>query len=497
MTPIPIVEHFSIAPTPQQQAAVERLAEQLRSEQSELAEDEQFRPFVPDRLSDAPTLHLDDVSDIPMLDSGQEIRFMQDRARLRADTGDLVASVSPRVAGFEAYCRRRLQLGSVRWLRPMPTDNPLRIADACWKDRRVRRTLIRLLRADRLRYLHPHMGTFGIWELAALLHGASRRPVEVIAPTPALCRWVNNKVCFTDTVVRLFGQQFIPRTSSAWNFGSLAQQVAQFAEESEVIGLKLPSSGGGSANLVLDAARLRGRSLESLYDELHQLTARLGWDGCSRILIERWETQVVCTPSAQLWIPPEPDGLPVVEGLFSQIVEGEEGVFVGAEAARLPEAIGNEIALRCWLLARLYQRLGYIGRCSFDTILVGESLARSRLEFIECNGRWGGTSLPMTLMNRLFGDWSRQPFAIQVLEVPGLDRLTFSDLLEALGEELYDARTGRGRWILYNAGRIRYRSGISAIALGESWQQASKRARRELPERLRQVVEERAAGDRT
>ena len=66
---------------------------------------------------------------------------------------------------------------------------------------------------------------------------------------------------------------------------------------------------------------------------------------------------------------------------------------------------------RSWLLAVLFQRLGYVGRCSFDLLVVGESLATARAEFLECNGRWGGTSGPMMLMNRLFGDWATRPYA--------------------------------------------------------------------------------------
>ena len=44
-----------------------------------------------------------------------------------------------------------------------------------------------------------------------------------------------------------------------------------------------------------------------------------------------------------------------------------------------------------------------------DAILIGESLADARLHWIECNGRWGGVSIPMTLANRLTGDWARHP----------------------------------------------------------------------------------------
>jgi hypothetical protein len=34
------------------------------------------------------------------------------------------------------------------------------------------------------------------------------------------------------------------------------------------------------------------------------------------------------------------------------------------------------------------------------------------LHWVECNGRWGGTSIPMTLANRLLGDWTRRELMI-------------------------------------------------------------------------------------
>ena len=52
---------------------------------------------------------------------------LQDRARLRAVGGDLVAAVVPPLDEYEDYCRTWLGLGSVRWLYPAVT----RIATEC------------------------------------------------------------------------------------------------------------------------------------------------------------------------------------------------------------------------------------------------------------------------------------------------------------------------------------------------------------------------------
>jgi len=121
-------------------------------------------------------------------------------------------------------------------------------------------------------------------------------------------------------------------------------------------------------------------------------------------------------------------------------------------------------------------------------VLIGPSVDRSRIAFIECNGRWGGTSTPMTLMNRLFDRWSSRPYASRVSYVPGLMQFAFPDLLEHFAEELYDARSNRGRLILFNPGGLRTPHGIDMIALGNDWDQASDMVEGELNARLQGLV---------
>ena len=206
------------------------------------------------------------------------------------------------------------------------------------------------------------------------------------------------------------------------------------------------------------------------------------------ILVGSWETEILSTPSAQLWIPPHQAGMPVVEGLFEQTIEGSEGMFVGSKPARFSQELEREIVDRCWLLASLYQHLGYIGRCSFDMILVGKNYQDCRLEFIECNGRWGGTSAPMTLMNRMFGDWISQPYAAGECCVEGLNRITFAELLECVRSDLYDVRTGQGSIIFYNPGRMPIQSGINILSIANTWEEAAEIIDVTFPQKLQQIL---------
>ena len=149
-----------------------------------------------------------------------------------------------------------------------------------------------------------------------------------------------------------------------------------------------------------------------------------------------------------------------------------------------------------FLLTVLFQELGYVGRCSFDMVLVGESIDNCRVEFIECNARWGGTSIPMTLVNRLNVN-DNSAFCVKKIEVPGLKQLEFNILSRGIKEELYDPLTGRGRFILFNPARIKSTSSIDAIAIADTTKQAEELLTGSLTDQLTRMVQNHVPTDET
>ncbi len=489
MRSIPIVPHLKPDPPAILVRRVETLAAQILSAHPEFELPEDLRRFSAAAEPQGPCLVFDDLSEILLLDTDDDSSSYQDRARLRAGDGDIVVTCGEPEPGYEDYCRTMLGLGEPDWLHAKPLPNPLRIAEAIYEDRGVRRDVVHQIRDHGLRTIHPHMGTRAAWELAALLSDAAHVDLQVLAPPPAVTQWANNKVEFTSVVRELFGPALVPRSSSAWNYATAAAAVRRIADGREVIALKAPDAAAGGGNVVISTADLCGQDLAQIEQILRERMEPLAWGGRGPLLITAWETNVLCSPSAQMWIPPDREQMPVLEGLYIQSVEGETGAFVGSRPAELPHAIMAEMADRCWLVARLFQLLGYVGRCSFDLILLGASMSDGRIEFIECNGRWGGTSIPMTLMNRLFGDWKRQPYSAQVCTIEGLDSISFQELLAGLADEVYDTRRRTGRFVLYNPARMAAESGIAVIGLAEDWATATVVARTEFQAAARAVVQ--------
>ena len=131
----------------------------------------------------------------------------------------------------------------------------------------------------------------------------------------------------------------------------------------------------------------------------------------------------------------------------------------------------------------MLQELGYCGRCSFDHLVLGDPHGEFRVLFTECNGRWGGTSTPMSLVDRLVSG-PRPPYRAQDFTHRGLVGLPLTELLARVGDDLFDQATERGRFILYNVGPLAPVGKLDVIALGQSQDEAETALLEDFPRLL-------------
>ena len=214
-------------------------------------------------------------------------------------------------------------------------------------------------------------------------------------------------------------------------------------------------------------------------------------------MVTAWEEPVLTSPSAHLWIPHREHGRPLVEGIFEQVLAGPAGTFVGARPCALTQDWQQRIADEAARLGALFQHLGYFGRCSFDAILVGHGLADARLHWIECNGRWGGVSIPMTLANRLTGDWARHPFI--VAERADLDgpAQSFPEFLSRIGDDLYRPGLTDTGVVVLSPSWVEHGTGYQFMVIGRDATDAAARTQ-SVTDRLtatREAVDSREAVD--
>ena len=472
---LPVVPHFTFSLQSRTRRTVEQYARQLLLTGC-FRRDEALHEYAVKTLNDAPSLLLDDFTDIALFNSRS--LYMEQRARLRAGDGDIVATITPVDDAFDHYVTDGLQLGNVDWLQVPVPEGRISLANHCWRNRDVRRDVVHAIRSRGLRYLHPHMGNSDVWRLAQLLSRTSHCDVRVIGPPPAVSHWANDKVAFAKVVTDLLGSQFVPATRSAYCHSFLAKQVQELARSSHHLGVKVPHATGGAGNLFLDSKPLLAMSLPEIDDLLRRLIPEEFWLHETAMLVDVWEDQVLQSASIQTWIPPVADGEPIIEGIFAQLIQGEAGEFMGCIPLVLPDGLQTTIAESTSVLVKLFQLVGYVGRCSFDFLLVGEDMATARVEFIECNGRWGGTSIPMTVVNRLFGDYFRKPFAAFATDAAFASSDDFANILHNLSDDLYQTHGSYGEvgWLIpFNPGRIGARNGLNWIVLGNDPEQVRNR----------------------
>jgi hypothetical protein len=454
------------------------LARRLLAEEPALAATEAFGPGVARGLSEGPALLFEDHSEIGLF-AGRGIPPLEYRSLLLAGDGDLVLLGGRRSPAFEAYCRDVLKLGQVEMLHPGPSRLTPRppLARRCSDQTECFSHLVDTARRHGRLALVPYIGMGSAWVLAGAVAARSGAKVWVAAPLPRLTRRVNDKLWFARRVSEVLGQRSLPPTYSAFGPAALAGRVGALARRFERVVVKVPDSAGSAGNIVFDSADLRAMSLAALRRRLLGLLADLGWHDTYPLMVSVWEWQVLSSPSVQLWIPAREEGPPVVEGIFHQIVRGEAAEFIGAIPSDLPRNWHLRLAEEAVRLACLLQELGYFGRCSLDAAITGWDFEAAELHWIECNGRWGGVSIPMTLANRLTGDWRRRPFVVVQRASLQVKLRSFSDILRVLDKRLFRPGDREEGVVLLAPGQGLERTGLYYMVLAETTEAAMAEAK--------------------
>ena len=442
-----------------------------------------LRPYTAHRWqrgdSPHPTLQLDDVSGIPFLVDIAGVEEYQHRGRLRAGDDDVYVTVTPAIDGYEPYCRGMLQMGAPEHLVADPVAPPIAVARACTTgDTHTR--LVEIARDAGGMTIHPYMGIEDVWELAAMLSVDSRTPVRVISPPPPVTWIANDKALFDELVARVLGREALVETRISRDAAGIESNLRALARRHERVGLKRTRCASAMGNAVFASRDVH--SDRDASQMVQEFLRRTEWPVGEEVLAVAWlDTDL--SPSTQLWIPPLGLGEPRLDGIYEQILKGEEKVFVGSRPSTLPDAVNQELGTAALMVAAALQELGYVGRCSFDHLVTGDPNEEFRVVFTECNGRWGGTSTPMSLLDRLLHG-PRPAYRAQDVVYPELVGASLPDLLELLGDFTFRAETGQGRFILYNLGPLDGHGKFDVISLGADQDDAERGVLELLPRQL-------------
>lgn len=474
---IPIVPQFDAHLPQAHRDRLDGLAAQLVQDEPALAATDFFGAGVACGLTAAPALFYEDHREIALFSPKIGTAF-EYRSLLLAGDGDMVVLSGFSDTAFESYCRDRLALGAPQFLR-LGEDTGRRdlpLAERCLASPALMERLCDICRQNGQFNILPYLGKGTAWKLAGALAARTGSPVHVAAPPPRLTLRANDKVWFTEQVRAALSREALPPSYSVFGPAALAGRIAALARRFPQVVVKVPDSAGSQGNVRIHSADIEGWPLATLREWILDSLRARGWSDIYPLLVGVWEGAVLHSPSVNLWVPAPGDGLPVIEGIFMQTLRGPEGTFVGAEPSDLPEAVETRLADEALALGYLFQRLGYFGRCGFDAVLVGGSIDSAEIHWIECNGRWGGVSTPMTLANRLAGDWRSKGLVIVQQSRLQMPPRSFDETLQLLGERLL-ARPGKGDGlVLLNPERIVSGSGLNFMVVAPDQQRAREEA---------------------
>ncbi|MEM7436541.1 MAG: hypothetical protein AAF436_15395 [Myxococcota bacterium] len=424
-----------------------------------------------------PTLQLDDVSGIPFLVDVAGVEEYQHRGRLRAQDRDLYATVTRAVEGYETYCQETLALGAPEHLVATPAGPPIAVARACASGATYAR-LVEVARSARGFVLHPYMGIEDVWALAEKLAIDARVSVSVLGPPPPVTWIANDKSAFDSLVERVLGREALVETRTARTRHEITQNLEALAAHNPRVGLKRTRCASAMGNAVFSASELT----DGARGVVDAFLERTEWPEGEEVLAVAWHDAAI-SPSTQLWLPPSTEGAPRLDGIYEQILAGEERVFVGSRPSTLPIQVNRALGEQALMVATALQELGYVGRCSFDHLLQGDPEGDFRVVLTECNGRWGGTSMPMSLVDRVVRG-PRPAYQAQDVVYPGLVGAEFADIVRLVGNTLFDTLTGRGRFLFYNLGPLANHGKFDVISLGRDPQDAERGITEVLPSLL-------------
>ena len=361
-----------------------------------------------------------------------------------------------------------LGLGSPRVLIPKPAGRDDSLAIRCRKDREFVASVAAHAEARGGLNILPYMGTWPVWELAGSIASHCRAPVRVIAPPPQLTRRANDKIWFAQLAQSVCGQTATPPAHEANNFSHLCRLTMNLASAHSSVAIRLPNSASSAGNLVLDARLIRSMSWQALHDRLDRRLSAMGWNGSFPLQVVAWELALSSSPSVQMWIPLVAQGEPLVEAIFEQHSSGLAREFDGARPAQLDSDWQLRIAQQAFEIGRVLQYLGYFGRCSLDAIIVGADDDRAQLHWVECNGRWGGVSLPLSLNRRLDrGRSTPMPFLVLEEAHQHLPARQFHSVIQTLEPFLYRRGLRETGAVLLSPGRLLEGTGFEIMLRAE------------------------------
>ncbi len=377
---------------------IRTLAKRYKRDERAFVTCQSFHPLVQQGMNAGCKLILAGQREVALF-SGREARLIEYRMVALAGANDILV-LHRRDADFEHYLSEYLGISGIYCIE-LPSLPSVCMATQLRQDSQLFSHICDIASKAGSLTLHAYLTTGNVWRLAQAIAEACERPVSVCGPSSRISRRVNDKLWFADCLKNLLGPDSIPSSFAAYGPAAAVGHVRRLARTSRRIVVKVPQSAGSMGNIAFDREQIEATDNAVLRQQMLDLLYSRGWRDAYPFLIGVWDCNVKSSPSVQMWIPDSDEGDPIIEGVFEQNVTGPSGTFIGASKAEITGETRACLIEDAQMIGFLFQQLGYFGRCSLDAIISVDGGGDCKVQWIECNGRWGGVSLPMTLAHRI------------------------------------------------------------------------------------------------
>tara|TARA_R110002096_G_scaffold415163_1_gene616621 strand:- start:7479 stop:8942 length:1464 start_codon:yes stop_codon:yes gene_type:complete len=445
--PFILSDNLACALSDKDSAHIDKIADKIKAEDPKLATTDYFGSNVRQGYRPGPVLFYEDHRSIA-LSSANSFGHYQYRFLLLARQDDILLVEHKRALKYENYCRNILKLPSPEIICLDGEYNNSPLAKRCSENTEKLKQIAKIAKQSGCINIMPYISTGWTWVLAQRIAEIARVPVYVMAPPPRLTQKTNDKLWFSERLVECIGHRALPKTYYAFGPASLAIKVSRLAKTHSQIVIKIPSSASSMGNILISSSKISNMTLAERVDYLSNLIQFYASSEIFPLAVSAWDSDVITSPSLQVWIPRLHQGPPIVEGLFEQALDPKTHAFIGAKPALLQSKLEIRLIYEASMICHLFQKLGYYGRCSIDAV-VAKSGNRNNIHWIDCNARWGGVSIPMTAANRLTGCWQNN---LRIIVQSNINEHNSSsrDLIDATADLRYNSYSKKEGIVIMN-----------------------------------------------
>ncbi len=405
-----------------------------------------FGAGVTQGLLPGPCIFLGEVSSLES-QASDRIADMEYLMTLIAREGDVMLLSGTRNTEFEKYRKDELQLGEIKVidtsgdaLSQLTSKTPVPSLQKLIDYLKNKFTTENI-------NIVPFCGSPSVWALASYIASQTGLRVSVAAPAPKLCSLANDRLWFRDLARSLFGPEDIPMTKPAYGPDSLVQLIRAFAKRFSNVVVRIPDGIDIYCNVKMDSKKVMSCTDAELTSLVTGVLKDHDWDNKYPLMVEVWDTEMLSSPTVQVWVPVKGSGSPIVEGIYDRSLLSVSDRLVIAKPAAIPATNKETIVNEAIQLAYALQQLGYYGKLELEGVISGADFVNSHLHWTGCNGRWSGLTLPVALSNRLF-DTEKSIVSIAQLTLKDTKKSCFSTVHSALYDLLFTKSNRQARVLL-------------------------------------------------